>query len=76
MPSFLVQEEYAATWTGRPTSTIRRWASEGRITRYGSGWGNVRYDLAEMLPKSEDEFGNVIPGATPPKLAERALLAA
>jgi len=76
MSPFIVTEEYAVIWTGRPASTIRGWAHQGRITRHGHGRGNVRYDLAEMFPKSEDEFGNVIPGATPPKLAEPALLAA
>lgn len=67
MPPFLVTEELAVIWTGRPASTIRRWATEGRIHRHGHGRGNVRYDLAEMHPKTEDEFGNVIPGAAPEK---------
>jgi hypothetical protein len=65
VPSFLVTEELAAVWTGRPASTIRRWAAEGRITRHGRGRGNVRYDLAELNAKTEDENGNVIPGRAP-----------
>jgi len=65
MPPFLVTEELAAVWTGRPASTIRRWAAEGRITRHGHGRGNVRYDLAELNAKTEDENGNVIPGVAP-----------
>ncbi|NUR02474.1 MAG: DNA-binding protein [Streptomyces sp.] len=65
MPPFLVTEELAAVWTGRPASTIRRWAAEGRITRHGHGRGNVRYDLAELNPKTEDEDGDVIPGKAP-----------
>ena len=73
---FIVTEEFAAIWTGRPASTIRGWAHTGRINRYGSGRGKVRYDLAEMYPKTEDEHGNVIPGATPPKLADRVPVAA
>ncbi len=27
----------AMAWTGRPAGTLHRWASEGRITRHGSG---------------------------------------
>ena len=65
MPPFLVTEELAAVWTGRPASTIRRWAAEGRITRHGHGRGNVRYDLAELNAKTEDEDGNVVPGKAP-----------
>jgi hypothetical protein len=65
VPSFLVTEELAAVWTGRPASTIRRWATEGRITRHGRGRGNVRFDLAELNAKTEDENGNVIPGKAP-----------
>lgn len=72
VPPFLVSEEYAVIWTGRPASTIRRWAAEGRITRHGRGRGNVRYDLAELRAKREDEFGNVIPGETPPFPAQQA----
>lgn len=75
MPSFLVTEELAAVWTGRPASTIRRWATEGRITRHGRGRGNVRFDLAELNAKTEDENGNVIPGkapAVPPSHAHAA----
>lgn len=67
MPPFLVTEELAAIWTGRPASTIRRWASEGRITRHGHGRGHVRYDLAEMHAKTEDDNGNTIPGEAPAK---------
>lgn len=76
MPPFLVTEEYAVIWTGRPASTIRRWASEGRLTRHGHGRGNVRYDIVEMHGKTEDEHGNVIPGATPAKLKPPVAVAA
>lgn len=67
----LVNEEAAAYWTGRPGVTIRRWAHEGRIHRYGSGRCNVRYNVHE-LPKAErDEWTGELttPGATPPLLA-------
>lgn len=65
MPPFLVTEELAVVWTGRPASTIRRWAAEGRITRHGKGRGNVRYDLAELNAKTENEDGTITPGAAP-----------
>lgn len=38
----------ASAWTGRPVGTIYRWASEGRITRYGG-----RYDLRELPAATE-----------------------
>lgn len=72
VPPFLVSEEYAVVWTGRPASTIRRWAAEGRITRYGRGRGRVRFDLAQLPPKTEDEQGNIVPGATPPLPSQSA----
>jgi hypothetical protein len=65
MPPFIVTEELAVIWTGRPASTIRRWAAEGRITRHGSGRGKVRYDLAEMAAKTENDDGTFTPGVAP-----------
>lgn len=65
MPPFLVTEELAVIWTGRPAGTIRRWAHEGRIARHGQGRGNVRYDLGQLHAKTEDEDGNVTPGRAP-----------
>lgn len=64
----LIDPETAAYWTGRPASTLRRWAYEGRITTYGSGRGQIRYDLAELPKAHRDEWtGELIsPGATPP----------
>lgn len=44
----LVDDTQAALYTGRRPSTIRVWASQGRITRYGSGRSQVRYDLDEL----------------------------
>jgi hypothetical protein len=72
---FLVTEEYAVIWTGRPASTIRGWAHQGRITRHGRGRGNVRYDLAELPSKTEGEHGEIIPGVTPPMPAPLAAVA-
>lgn len=48
MPPVLVPEDLAVYYTRRPPTTIRRWAVEGRIRRYGRGRGQVRYDLAEL----------------------------
>ena len=44
----LITEEMAAHWAGRPGSTIRRWAAEGRIRRFGEGRGQVRYNLWDL----------------------------
>lgn len=50
----LVDGPMAAAWTGRPESTLRRWAHEGRVTRYGRGL----YDLDEL---PERRVGGVPP---------------
>jgi hypothetical protein len=61
----LVPEDVAATYTGRPPSTIRWWAHQGLITRHGSGRGKVRYDLLELRSEWEDDDGVRHPGAAP-----------
>lgn len=45
----LVDTEAAEHWTSRPRGTLYRWATEGRITRYGTRghWG-ARWDLDEL----------------------------
>lgn len=66
----LLTEELAAKYTRRPASTIRRWAAEGRISRYGSGRGNVRY-LAWELPRAvRDEWTGEWDLGDPPPLPE------
>jgi hypothetical protein len=63
----MVTAELAALYSGRPVSTIRRWAAEGRIKRYGSGRGNVRYNVFELPRKTVDEWtGEVHLGEAPP----------
>ena len=64
----LVDEEAAAYYAGRPGVTIRRWAFEGRIRRYGSGRGKVRYNIFELNQADRDEWtGELItPGGPPP----------
>ena len=63
----LITEDMAAHWAGRPGSTIRRWAAEGRIQRYGTGRGNVRYNLWDFhKAHREEETGKLItPGEAP-----------
>lgn len=55
----LLPEDLAALYTGRPASTIRRWAAEGRIQRYGSGRGKVRYSVYELPGKTVDDWTGV-----------------
>jgi hypothetical protein len=73
----LLTEDLAADYAGHPGSTIRRWASEGRIKRYGSGRGNVRYDYRELNKAERDEWTHelIAPGDAPP-LPQRAPKAA
>lgn len=69
MPSTptLVTEGMAAYWTGRPGSTIRRWATEGRVRRYGKGRGNVRYNLRELpAAQREEDTGRLLKPGDPP----------
>ncbi|MCY0928323.1 DNA-binding protein [Streptomyces sp. H27-H1] len=63
----LVTEDAAAYYAGRPGVTIRRWAHEGRIQRYGSGRGNVRYNVFELNKADRDEWTRelIAPGVAP-----------
>ncbi|MER6534702.1 helix-turn-helix domain-containing protein [Streptomyces sp900105755] len=67
MPSLaLVTAADAAYYTGRPIGTIWRWASEGRINRYGHG-KNVRYNVRELPGKTIDPVtGEMHLGEAPP----------
>jgi hypothetical protein len=77
MPSTLITQELAAYLVGRPASTIRRWAAEGRIQRYGTGRGKVRYDVAELPPARRCEYtGEVIEPGEAPARRERLRSAA
>ncbi|WP_255951558.1 DNA-binding protein [Streptomyces odontomachi] len=57
----------AAYWAGRPVGTIWRWASEGRISRYGRGKG-ARYDVRQIPKARRDEVTRELleAGAVPP----------
>ena len=67
----LVDQAVAAEYTGHPASTIRGWALQGRISRYGQGRGRVRYDLLELHSKTQDDAGVILPGRTPEMPVER-----
>jgi hypothetical protein len=75
MPLALVTAEDAAYYTGRPVGTIWRWASEGRIHRYGSGKG-VRYNVHELPGRTVDETTGEVHLGDPPPLPEREQRAA
>ncbi|MFC8273764.1 DNA-binding protein [Streptomyces sp. NPDC057271] len=69
----LVDEEAAAYYAGRPGVTIRRWAYEGRIRRYGSGRGKVRYNVFELNRAYRDEdTGELITSGEVPPMPARA----
>jgi hypothetical protein len=62
----LVDTEAAAFHAGREESIIYRWASEGRLTRYGGrGRGGSKWDLREIPQWSGPGSGKPQPG--PPK---------
>lgn len=80
MPPQLVPEDLAAYWTGRPTTTIRRWAAEGRLTRHHNPQrrNGVLYDLAELpeAKRDKDTRELIEPGHTPDIITATPLLAA
>jgi excisionase family DNA binding protein len=67
----LVTAADAAVYTGRSVGTIWRWASEGRIHRYGTG-KQVRYDLRQLQRRTVDEWTGDVTLAEPPPLPEGA----
>jgi hypothetical protein len=62
-----VPTELAALATGVSPATVRKWASRGRITRYGTA-GRAQYDLQELLAlvKPPDDSVNPPNGSEPP----------
>lgn len=71
MPPALATAADAAYYTGRSVGTIWRWASEGRITRYGHG-KQVRYDLRELPRRTVNEITGETHLGDPPPLPEGA----
>ena len=69
----LIPEDLAAYVTGRPASTIRRWATEGRITRHPAPdrRNGVLYDVFELPAARRDpDTGALIAPAQAPPLPE------
>lgn len=80
MPGLLIPLDLAAHVAGRPEATIRRWAAEGRLTRYpdrGRRKNGVLYDIDEIpeAKRDKDTLELIEPGATPPVI-DHGLLAA
>ncbi|GAB3213308.1 hypothetical protein GCM10027294_43650 [Marinactinospora endophytica] len=63
MAPILVDIAAASVWTGLAPGTLRRWASQGRVTRHGAP-GRLLFDLHEL------------PAADAPEAAESLRLAA
>jgi hypothetical protein len=71
MPGLLVPIDLAAHVAGHPQSVIRRWATEGRLTRYPDSSrrkNGVLYDIDEIpeAKRHKDTLALIEPGATPP----------
>lgn len=58
--SRLVPTQLAALAAGVSEATIRKWASRGKITRYGSP-GRAQYDLDELLERVAGKAESVPP---------------
>lgn len=62
VPPRVVPTELAALALGVPPATIRKWASRGKLTRYGRP-GRAEYDLDELLALAEARTGAAPAGA-------------
>ncbi|MFJ9633801.1 DNA-binding protein [Streptomyces sp. NPDC101175] len=81
MPGLLIPIDLAAHVAGHPEATIRRWACEGRLTRYKDSSrrkNGVLYDIDEIpeAKRDRDTLKLIEPGATPPIIEQASLLAA
>jgi len=67
MPPGLVTANDAAYYAGVPVGTIWRWASEGRISRHGTG-KQTRYSVFDLNKGRRDEYTRELlePGKPPP----------
>lgn len=80
MPGLLVPVDLAAHVAGHPQSVIRRWASEGRLTRYpdtSRRKNGVLYDIDEIpeAKRHKDTLTLIEPGAMPPVIDNGQLAA-
>lgn len=81
MPGRLLTTELAAYVAGRPEATIRRWAAEGRLTRYEDPMrrkNGVLYDFNELpiAERDKDTCALITPADAPPIIPTAPLLAA
>ena len=81
MPGLLIPVDLAAHVAGHPQSVIRRWASEGRLTRYPDSSrrkNGVLYDIDEIpeATRDKDTLKLIEPGKTPPVIEQDTFLAA
>jgi len=81
MPGLLIPVDLAAHVAGHPEATIRRWACEGRLTRYPDSSrrkNGVLYDIDEIpeAKRHTDTLKLIEPGATPPAIGTASQLAA
>lgn len=81
MPGLLIPIDLAAHVAGHPAATIRRWAAEGRLTRYPDSArrkNGVLYNIDEIpeAQRDKDTLKLIEPGATPPVIEAKTLLAA
>ncbi|BBB01467.1 hypothetical protein RVR_8898 [Actinacidiphila reveromycinica] len=67
-PARTVPTELAALAMGVSPATIRKWASRGKITRYGSPQ-RAEYDLDELFDIAASE-NMEIPGGNPGETSE------
>ena len=54
----------AALAAGVPEATVRKWASRGKLTRYGRP-GRAEYDLDELYELTERRLGRARAGSQP-----------
>jgi hypothetical protein len=81
MPGQLVPIDVAAYIVGRPEATVRRWAAEGRLTRYEDlkrRKNGVLYDFDELpiAERDKNTCALVTPADAPPVIKRATLLAA
>lgn len=81
MPGRLVPVDVAAYIVGRPEATIRRWAAEGRLTRYQDPKrrkNGVLYDFDELpiAKRDKETLALITPADAPPVIERTTLLAA
>lgn len=80
MPGQLVPVEAAAYIVGRPEATVRRWAAEGRLTRYDDTKrrkNGVLFDFNELpiAERDKDTCALIAPADAPPVIRAGSMAA-